>query len=53
MKKIVIFSEDEYAKIREVISTIEDDIWDLEKSEDRSVMFHDLSNLKEALGYFD
>lgn len=53
MKKLIMFSEDEYKKIREIVCDIEEDVWDLEKSEDRSVMFHNLSNLKEALGYFD
>lgn len=52
MKKVVVFSEEEFNKIREYIVDMEDDIWDLLESEDRALMQSDMNKLKELLGLF-
>lgn len=50
MKKMIIFSDDEYREIREAIVEFKDDIWDIEDSADRSTMFHNLNKLEGLLG---
>lgn len=50
MKKIIIFDEDEYKEIREAIVEFKGDIWDIEDSGNRAVMFHDLNKLEDLLG---
>lgn len=50
MKKIVIFDEEEYLKIRELIVEFKDDIWDLEDSTDRATMFNNVNKLEGLLG---
>ena len=53
MKKIVIFTHEEWAKIQELLVEIESDIWDLDTSEDRSLMQTDLNKLEELLGVYE
>ena len=52
MKKVLIFSEEEFDKIRELLVDIQEDIWDLDTGFDRSIMLSDLEKLKELLGIF-
>ena len=50
MKKMIIFSDDEYREIREVIVDFKSDIWDIEDSADRAIMFQHLEKLEDLLG---
>ena len=53
MRKVVVFGDEEYHKIRELIVEIEDDIWDLQDPSNRGVMFDNMSKLKDLLGIYD
>ena len=53
MKKITMFEEEEYNKIREQLVVFKEDIRDVTDPGDRSIMFEDLTKLEELLGIYD
>ena len=50
MKKMIVFSDDEYREIRDAIIEFKDDIWDIKGVADRATMFHNLNKLEGLLG---